>query len=232
MKVGKVSRDELAAVGKLLSTAEHAQVNTLEVNGTPVTVQAARDAFDQQKQKVLDSQNSTLWRVVGKIMVKADHAQEKLMHNALGRFIAERVKPADDLIDLAKVKLHYADGKEEQVDLPVTNTALNRALHITAMISGVSGTVPWLSAVAYGGTALVVTIAAAVAKMSGNHDSAKMLWHVAESNVYRVLGTAVPLFGHLVELLVIAQEAKAELKLTRPVTVNDMLNLKATPTPT
>jgi hypothetical protein len=232
MKVGKVSRDELAAVGKLISTAEHAKVDQLEVNGTPVTVQSARDAFDQQNKKALAAQDSKLSHFVGKITAKADSAQEKLMRNVITRFIVQRVKPADDLVDLAKVKLHYADGKTEQVDLPVIDTAFNRTLHKAAMISGVTGILPWASAVAYGGTALIVAIAAGIAKVSGNHDTAKMLWHVAESNVYRLLGTAIPIAGHLVEMLVIAQEAKAELQLTRPVTVNDMLSLKATPTPT
>jgi hypothetical protein len=218
----KISRDQLVAVGKLLSTAEGKSVDRVELGGQTVSAQAARDAFEQAE-RAPAGPPGVIERTIHKMESKTESAEQLLARNTVTRFILDHIKPVEDLVDHEKLALHFADGSTKDVALDVVNTSFNRAIHDVAIAEGLFAVAPVVGSLGYAGGAVATALMALGAKVTGRSDAARMLWQTAETSFFRLVGTAVPFAGHLVDALVVAMESKARAQLMHPATVGDML---------
>jgi hypothetical protein len=225
----KVTRDQLVALGKLLSTSDKATVDTVDVAGETVQAKDALDAFHEAQQADAAPQGKVA-HTIASLQSKAESAQEKLMRNSVTRYIVNHIKPVEDVVDHEMVKLHFHDGTEKDVDLPMVDTRFNRAMHSVNLGSGIAGFVPYVGMLGFAGTAVGSAIAAGSAKLSGNDDRARALWHNAETNVFRLVGSAIPVAGNLVDAMVVAQENQARTAL-HAATVGDVAHATPAATP-
>jgi hypothetical protein len=208
----KVTRDQLVALGKLLSTSSGPPVDSVDLDGETVPAKEALDAF-QAAQQADTPTNGKVAHIIDALQTKADSAQQKLMGNSVTRYIVDHIKPVEDVVDHEKVKLHFHDGSEKEVDLPIVDTKFNRAMHSVNLGSGLAGFVPYVGMLGFAGTAIGSAIAAGTARMNGNDDRARALWHNAATNVFRLVGSAIPVAGNLVDAMVVAQENQARTAL-------------------
>src|SRR5262249_52161201 len=159
------------------------------------------DAFDEVV-KAAQAPQGKIAATIAAVQGKAESAQQKLMQNSVTRYIVNHIKPVEDVVEHEKVKLHFHDGSQKEVDVPIVDTAFNRAWHDVNIGSGIFAVVPWLGLLGYAGSAVGSAIAAGSAKLTGNEDRARMLWQNAQTNLFRLAGTAIPVAGHLVDAMV------------------------------
>jgi hypothetical protein len=208
----KVTRDQLVALGKLLSTSSGPAVDTVDVEGETVQAKDALDAF-QEAQKADGAPQGKIATTIQSLQNKAESAKQKLMGNSVTRYIVNHIKPVEDVVDHETVKLHFHDGSEKEVDLPIVDTKFNRAMHSVNLGSGLAGFVPYVGMLGFAGTAIGSAIAAGTARLNGNDDRARALWHNAQTNLFRLAGSAIPVAGNLVDAMVVAQENQARTAL-------------------
>jgi hypothetical protein len=216
----KVTRDQLVALGRMLSTKENATVDTVDVAGETVQAKEAIATFEAA-QKDNAAPQGKIARTVASLQEKAESAKQKLMQHSVTRFIVDHIKPVENVVDHEPVKLHFHDGTQKDADLALVDTPFNRAIHTIGLSTGLTGFVPYVGLLGFAGNAVGSAIAAGAEKLNGMNDRARTLWHNAQTNLYRLAGSAIPLAGSLVNAMVVAQESQARSSL-RAATVGDL----------